>query len=151
VHVIGKRDDEATEFHLTIESDEYAAEKWKEIRQILGIGTTPTKPSERLRERIVETLERVGKNTPPTATLFKHNGGWSIECAVPPSVLAQMETELLAGALTPNPSPQEQLDSQEQLGRLGKMVLNHLVALTTVCTIGFLAVFVLILFGHFVR
>ncbi len=99
VCVIGK-DGDVKEFDLTIRSDEAAKQEW-EWHQANDIyeydGSTPEL---RVKARINEILSE----TPPTATLFVTDddweigskGGWSIECAVPPSVLARLEAELLA-------------------------------------------------------
>src|SRR4051812_30664291 len=92
VRVIGAGDHETTEFHLSIKSDEYAAEEWKLISRLEG-AIDGTIPEIRLRARIREMLTE----NPPTATLFATDDdweigirrGWSMECAVPPSVLAQ--------------------------------------------------------------
>ena len=56
-------------------------------------------PEFRVRAHIFESLSK----NPPAASLFVtepdweigNKGRWSIECAVPPSVLAQLETDLL--------------------------------------------------------
>lgn len=99
VCVIGK-DRETKEFDLTIRSDETAQREW-EWDKAMGIyendGTTPEL---RVSSRISEVLNK----TPPTATLcvtdddweVGSKAGWSIECAVPPPVLAQLEAEVLA-------------------------------------------------------
>src|SRR5215470_17315675 len=100
VCVIGKEDRGTKEFHLTIKSDAYAAQEWEWMRRTREVivkndGTTPEL---RIRAHIYDTLSK----DPPTATLFVteddwevgSKGGWSIECAVPPSVLAQLEAEL---------------------------------------------------------
>jgi hypothetical protein len=101
VCVIGK-DGETREFDLTIRSDETAKREWEWHKAnhnaiYTNDGTTPEL---RVSGRISELLSE----KPPTATLFVTaddweigiKGGWSIECAVPPSVLAQLEAEVLA-------------------------------------------------------
>jgi hypothetical protein len=102
VCVIGQENREIKEFDLTITSDAYATQKWESIRNIeeLVIKNDGTTPELRLRAR---TFERLSKD-PPTAILFvtdddweiASRGGWSIECAIPPSVLTQLEADLLA-------------------------------------------------------
>ncbi len=101
VCVIGK-DRETREFALTIKSDAFAKQHWDTIRRLSGLETKNdgTTPALQWRARV---LERFSKN-PPTATMFVYEddwelgykGGWSIECAVPSSVLTQLEAELLA-------------------------------------------------------
>jgi hypothetical protein len=102
VGVIGKENRETKEFALTIKSDAHAAREWETARRLedLAIKNDGITPELRVRAHIYETLSK----NPPTATLFVTDddweigskGGWSIECAVPPSVLAQLEAELLA-------------------------------------------------------
>jgi hypothetical protein len=99
VCVIGK-DRETKEFDLTIRSDETAKQEWEWHKANDISENDGTTPELRVSGRISEVL---GK-TPSTATLFVTDddweigskGGWSIECAVPPSVLAQLEAEVLA-------------------------------------------------------
>lgn len=99
VCVIGK-DRETKEFGLTIRSDETAKRKWEWHKANEFYENDGTTPEFRVSARISEILSE----TPPTATLFVTDddweigskGGWSIECAVPPSVLAQLEIEVLA-------------------------------------------------------
>ena len=101
VCVIGK-DRKTKEFALTIKSDEYAKQKWETIRRLEELVTKNdgTTPELRVRAHIFEALDK----KPPTAALFVTDddweigskGGWSIECAVPSPVLAQLEAELLA-------------------------------------------------------
>lgn len=102
VCVIGQENREIKEFALTIKSDAYATQEWERIRSIeeLVIKNDGTTPELRVRAHIFEQLSK----DPPTATLFVTDddwetgikGGWSIECAIPPSVLAQLEADLLA-------------------------------------------------------
>ncbi|HZS83859.1 MAG TPA: hypothetical protein VFA50_13370 [Stellaceae bacterium] len=99
VRVIGK-DRETKEFDLTIRSDETTKQEWEWHKANDIYENDGTTPELRVSGRISEAL---GK-TPPTATLFVTDddweigskGGWSIECAVPPPVLAQLEAEVLA-------------------------------------------------------
>lgn len=99
VCVIGK-DRETKEFDLTIRSDETAQQEWEWHKANDIHENDGNTPELRVSGRISEVL---GK-TPPTATLFVFDddseigskGGWSIECAVPPPVLARLETEVLA-------------------------------------------------------
>ena len=102
VCVIGKEDRETKEFDLILKSDADAKQQWESIRS-MSEATTPhnrTTPGMRVRGSIFERLNK----KPPTAVLLApyddwesgDKGGWLIECAIPPSVLAQFETELLA-------------------------------------------------------
>jgi hypothetical protein len=99
VCVIGK-DRETREFDLTIRSDETAKREWEWHKANDIYENDGTTPELRVSGRISEILSE----TPPTATLFVttddweigSKGGWSIECAVPPSVLTQLEAEVLA-------------------------------------------------------
>jgi len=100
VCVIGKEDRATNEFNLTILSDAYAKQSWEEIRAAEEIVTPNygTTPELQMRAHI---FERLNEN-PPTATLYVTDddwemgikGGWSIECKIPPSILAQFEAEL---------------------------------------------------------
>jgi hypothetical protein len=101
VGVIGKEVRKTKEFGLTIKSDAYATQEWERTRRTAEIlvKNDETTPELRLRADIYETLSK----NPPTAILFVteddwedgSKGGWFMECAVPPSVLAQLEAELL--------------------------------------------------------
>lgn len=99
VCVIGG-DRETKEFDLTIKSDENAAREWEWHKAHDIYENNGTAPELRISDRIGEALSK----TPPTATLYVteddweigSKGGWSIECAVPSTVLAQLETEVLA-------------------------------------------------------
>jgi hypothetical protein len=221
VGVIGREGRETKEFSLTIKSDADAAREWERIRRLeeLAIKNDGTTPELRVRANIFEAL---GKN-PPTAALFVteddweigSKGGWSIECAVPSPVLAQLEAELLTqrahelylgiewegglvrdehappsfptswGLFTtgerqtpeplhghvklfgwrvsnepaalgePLPGPQEQPLAPERsvddVNRFGPILARQIVALASVCIIGFLATLLLIVIGHFLR
>jgi hypothetical protein len=91
VGVICKEERKTKEFHLTIKSDSYATQEWETIRRVeeVGIAKDGT-PELRVRAHIFETLSK----NPPTAVLFVTDddweigskGGWSIECAIPPSI-----------------------------------------------------------------
>jgi hypothetical protein len=102
VCVIGKSDRETKEFALTIKSDEHAKQEWdhsSSIEALVAGGDKSSTPELRVKFHAFETFS---KNS-PTATLFVMDddweigskGGWSIECAIPSSVLAQFEAELL--------------------------------------------------------
>jgi hypothetical protein len=198
VCVIGK-DRETKEFNLTIKSDDaWWKQDWEGINRNeslvreLATERSGTTPELRLSGII---SKRLGKQ-PPTATL--HAQGWSIECAVPPPVLAQLEAELLAqrasdvyifiqwpaalydgsswGLFTipehdgPEPlrghierikwrvsdrsvMPAEPMpiDGEPHQASPGSGVEEEVHRLVRACTIGFFAVLVLILIGHFIR
>lgn len=102
VCVIGKEDRQTKEFSLILKSDEDAKQHWETIRRLeeLVVTNDGTSPELRVRAYIFETLS---KNPPTAALLVPYDdweggdkGEWSIECAIPPSVLAQFEAELLA-------------------------------------------------------
>jgi hypothetical protein len=102
VCVIGEEDRQTKVFDLILKSDADAKQEWERIRDIaeLLVPHDRTTPGMRVRG---SSFDRLNKN-PPTAALLapfddQESGGqseWSIECAIPPSVLAQFEAELLA-------------------------------------------------------
>ena len=80
-------------FHLTINSDVGVAESWESIKGIdLLVDHDASDPE---RRRIRDLQYAVFDKTPPTATLFYHQGYWSLECEVPQTVLEQLCQDLI--------------------------------------------------------
>jgi hypothetical protein len=98
VCLIGEDRDES-EFALELKSDAYAKEDWEVSRRLEELATPQDRatPEGRIREYIFDELGKA----PPTATLFvtvEHGitSAWSVSCALPPDVLAFLESDLLA-------------------------------------------------------
>ena len=94
--------DQSKEFDLTFRVDTYAKQEWERTRinEAVLVKNDGTTAALRLRGL---SFERFDKN-PPTASLNVYRpdreiggeGGWWIECRIPPAVLAQLEADLLA-------------------------------------------------------
>jgi hypothetical protein len=98
VCVIGT-DREVNEFALEVGSDAHAKEEWQQIRRLEELANPhdDATPEGRIRDYIFDELGKA----PPTATLVvtvEHGitSAWSVTCALPPDVLALLESDLLA-------------------------------------------------------
>jgi hypothetical protein len=83
------------EFHFTLHSDLHIAESWESIKGIEHL--VDKLDGERLRIRDLQ--HDVFEKSPPTATLFYHEGHWAMECEVPLPVLDQLSSDLVAGCV----------------------------------------------------
>jgi len=95
------------EFDLHIDSDERAAEHWKSAR---GTAIAIRRPSgdevvDKLHDQFFQIVLREGNKLSPTAHLSHHDADrdigngeiWSCSVMVPPSVIAALEADLIAG------------------------------------------------------
>lgn len=80
-------------FHTTISSDSNIEESWRNIRRI---DLLVDKLSDPERWRIRGMQHEVFDKSPPTATLFYHQGHWSMECEIPLPVLTQFSADFVA-------------------------------------------------------
>ncbi len=101
VCIIGS-DERSREFSVTLRSDEFVREEWKENKGNEEVVTPhgDSTPELRIRKRIFDELDK----TAPTAILYfveedwevGLKSGWGMECKLPLVVLRQIEEDLIA-------------------------------------------------------
>lgn len=80
------------EFHLTINSDKDIGKSWERMKaNDLTLRKGEGDPEQR---RIRDLQHSRFDKSPPTATLFYHQGHWSLECELPVAALEQLSNDL---------------------------------------------------------
>ena len=83
------------EFHLTLRTDARIRQSWESMKGIELLVKELNGERRRIRDLQHERFDK----SPPTATVFYHQGHWAMECEVQATVLDRLSLDLIAGCV----------------------------------------------------